>query len=532
MKDSFTPEAQRPRAARTHRGLSLSSLGLLTALARLACLQQACYSPAAAAHIRIDAAAEHVTFLRRRNVSATQLRPKQEFTKQLIPQPMPTAKVQIVPTQPPAANPQELEIRPQLFLLFLVMTKINNQAVWERWLQGGMYGYDYQALVHCKDPALCKDNIRSSQFEIIQSVDTLWCNDLVGGMNALLKAAVLRSGKGSPQDKFVFLSDSTLPVKPFQATWTRLTSNHASDFCVFPRNEWAQVSEGLPGSVAAKISVSVKHHQWIVLNKKHAEMSVAEIGKHMDLMNVLQLNRGFANTGCLDEFWHFSVAYPNLHLTTKPVKVQLEDFGGEELSLTNYEPQGRCTTFVHWVQRASGINNNITLLAKELAEDAGTTVAPPTDSHPASFSRLSSASLLAMRHSDFLFVRKVEEGTTFSGCEHLDEAFAALVFAPQPQALPDTAPNWGGDGVWLDNRRSSVAISSLHGAARLVGGDKEMRAEGHYCGNKLQVAFESGYQASAVLSLDGAALRWDNGVVWSRATRPAAALSAAANLRL
>jgi len=324
---------------------------------------------------------------------------------------------------------------------------------------------------------------------------------------------------------------STLPVKPFQVTWMRLTSNHASDFCVFPRNEWAQVPEGLPGDTAAKVNVAIKHHQWIVLNKKHAEMSVAAIGQHMNLMDALQLNRGFANTGCLDEFWHFTVAFPSVHLTTKPVKVHLEDFGGEALSTTNYETQGRCNTFVHWVQRASGINNNITMLAKELAEDAGTTVAPPTDSHPASFSRLSSASLLAMRHSDFLFLRKVEEDTSFSGCENLDEAFAAIVFAPQPQALPDTAPTWGGDGVWLDNRRSPVAMSTWNGAARLVGGDKEMRAEGYYCGNKLQVSFESGYQASAVLSHDGSELRWNNGVVWPRATRPAAALSAAANLR-
>lgn len=401
----------------------------------------------------------------------------------------------------------------------MVYTKINNWAVWERFLQDGTHGYDYQAIVHCKEEAQCRQIIHSSHVEIIPSVETRYCADLVTAMNALLRAALLRSGQGSAHDKFVFLSDSTLPTKPFGTVWARLTANSDSDFCIFPRNEWAQVPEGLPGGPKVSTRVAVKHHQWIVLNRRHAEASIKRPAKNMDLMRTLQLNIGLSNTGCLDEFWHFNTAYPDLHLDKKTeAQVDLEDLGGRPLRASEYEVQGRCDTFVHWVRRAEGISNNVTVLAKALADDAGTGMVPPTQMRPASVNRLSTASLLALRRSDFLFMRKVEDGAAFSGCETLDEAFAAVIFAERPQELLRTESVWRGDGVWLDNRQAPVAISSLQGSVRLVGSGTEMQATGYYCGDKLHVTFVSGYQATAVLSLDGAQMSWDNGVVWPRTT--------------
>lgn len=434
----------------------------------------------------------------------------------------PLAANPFAPAGTPA--PEAVGVRPQVFFLFMVYHKINNEAVWDRFFQEGMYGYNYQALVHCKDEAKCRKTIRSSHFDIIHPVATEWCSNLVDGMNQLLKVALLRGGSGSPHDKFAFLSDSSLPAKSFGTIWSRLTTNTDSDFCIFPRNEWAQVSDGLPGGQPVTVRVAVKHHQWMVLSRKHAEMSVLEAGKHMDLMNTWQLNLGYANTGCLDEFWHFKVAFPDLHLDTRPFKANLQNFGGQPLSTTNYEIQGRCDTYVHWVQRASGISNNITILAKELAEDVGTDSIAASQTHPASYRGLSRGALIAMRTSDFLFVRKIEDSAGFSGCEKLEDAFGAIVFAPSIQPLPSTTKVWPGDGVWLDNRQSPVAITSLHGAARLVGADEEMQAKGHYCGDTLYVTFGSGFQASATLSKDNHQLHWDNGVVWPRSAKPGMAV--------
>mmetsp|Transcript_58513 Transcript_58513/g.171171 ORF Transcript_58513/g.171171 Transcript_58513/m.171171 type:complete len:475 (-) Transcript_58513:251-1675(-) len=412
-------------------------------------------------------------------------------------------------------------LKPQLFFLFMVYVKINNEDVWDRFFAPAVRGVDYQALVHCKSEAGCRENIKAIQrFEIIPSVETQYCFNLVNGMNALLKAALIRAGTGAPHDKFVFVSDSTLPVKPFSYMQSRLTADAASDFCVFPRNEWAEVSETYLNAPqhTAVTRVAVKHHQWIILSREHAMLSVQHEGQHQDLMTEFQLNLGFRNTGCLDEFWHFLIIYKSLKLSGHPMNIHLQGFNGGPLSTSNYEIQGRCSTFVHWVPRASGTSNNVTLLANALLRDPGTDMAPASETRPASIARLSRAALLELRNSPFLFVRKVDDHCAFSGCEQLSEAFDSLVFASSPGAEPKFHVPWRGDGTWLDTRRSAVKILSSDGALHLTGVDQSMTAKGSYCKEHISVVFGNGFQADATLSADGVLLHWSNGVTWGRST--------------
>mmetsp|Transcript_29324 Transcript_29324/g.84265 ORF Transcript_29324/g.84265 Transcript_29324/m.84265 type:complete len:475 (+) Transcript_29324:178-1602(+) len=413
------------------------------------------------------------------------------------------------------------DIKPQVFLLFLVYDKVNNINVWERFLEGGVKGSDYHALVHCKSESKCRHNIRSGRFEIIPSVETRYCLDLVSGMNQLLRVALQLAGVGATRDKFVFVSDTTLPVKPFSFVYKHLTADHASDFCMFPRNEWAEVP-GWTNHEGMKVRIAPKHHQWIVLNRKHAILSVEGSRQQLDLMHTLQLNlgvmsKGYSNTGCLDEFWHFQTAYKSVQIPNGHAMLNIEDFHGAPLSTSNYQIQGRCNTFVNWVQRASGTQNNITDLAKMMRDDPGTDMSPPTDARPSSFQRMGHKSLVALRKSPFLFVRKVDAAAIFSGCERLDEAFATLVFAPTPGSLKSQAAEWRGSGTWLDNRRSPVVINTGDGAALLSGRDRDMQARGYYCGDRLEVTFVSGYRAAATVSANGEELHWANGVVWPRA---------------
>jgi hypothetical protein len=412
------------------------------------------------------------------------------------------------------------KFQPQVFFLFMVYDKINNVEVWERFLSSGIgKGVNYQALVHCKTEAQCRVHIRSHLFEIIPSVPTAYCTDLVGGMNALLHAAVLRAGAvENPRDKFVFVSDSTLPVKPLVPMVQQLTSDENSDFCVFPRNEWAEVPQNMPGGVAVT-HLAVKHHQWVVLSRKHAEQAVARSHMHQDLMTRFQLNMGYHNTGCLDEFWHFATLYPELVILEHPsTNIGLAGFNGGSLSNSNYEIQGKCDTFVHWVPRAEGRSNNMSYLAKALASDAGTIMAPATESRPASFSRLSGDALVSFRKSGFLFARKVDNGAIFSGCASIADAFDQLIFKDNPvDVLPGHEMPFTGQGDWLDNQRTIVTISSSHGSVRLRGTGSDMHATGGYCGNTIDIVFENGYRASATVSPNGQWLRWSNGAVWPRA---------------
>merc|ERR1719326_864201 len=112
-------------------------------------------------------------------------------------------------------------------------------------------------------------------------VPSYYYADLVTPMNALLSEALLQGGPSkNPADKFVFVSDSTLPAKPFAHIYDTLTARTGSDFCVCSVKEWATrreqattfpyTTEGRP------VEMAIKHHQWSILDRNHAE-KVAQI---------------------------------------------------------------------------------------------------------------------------------------------------------------------------------------------------------------------------------------------------------------
>merc|ERR1719395_469690 len=87
-------------------------------------------------------------------------------------------------------------------------------------------------------------------------------------MNALLAAALDNSGgrqvdAGNDNDKFVFLSHTTVPLKSFDLVQRKLTvtDGHKSNFCVQKWRDWAWFKAD---------RVLAKHSQWSVLSRAHA----------------------------------------------------------------------------------------------------------------------------------------------------------------------------------------------------------------------------------------------------------------------
>eukprot|EP00929_Paragymnodinium_shiwhaense_P108978 TRINITY_DN75324_c0_g1_i1.p1 TRINITY_DN75324_c0_g1~~TRINITY_DN75324_c0_g1_i1.p1 ORF type:complete len:526 (+),score=110.93 TRINITY_DN75324_c0_g1_i1:182-1759(+) len=422
---------------------------------------------------------------------------------------------------PPQMIPSPIG-KPQLFFLFLVYVKINNEEIWNRFFSAAVHGVDFRAFVHCKSEASCRENIKGQHFyEIIPSVETAYCSNLVGGMNALVRAAISKTaalGTAHAMDKFIFISDSTLPVKNFHYMQRQLTVADQSNFCVFPRNEWAEITDHSSGG-AAQTKTAVKHHQWLILSRKHAQMVNDRTDWNLDIMQRFQLNQGFRNLGCLDEFWYFATIYKTFELSGSPEKFALEGFGGGGgLWTTSHEIQGQCDTFVNWHPEASGTNNNITRLAQSLSMDPGTELTQHTTwtGRPASIKRFSQSALAEMRRSPFLFIRKVDDGAAFSGCGSLTDAFDGMILAEPPRAVQPVGP-WRGQGTWLDNQGSPVSITSIDGSLRLAGQDASMNARGSYCGDGIEAIWTNGFHAVATLSVDGMRLRWNNGVAWEKA---------------
>eukprot|EP00928_Gymnodinium_smaydae_P046393 TRINITY_DN30902_c0_g1_i1.p1 TRINITY_DN30902_c0_g1~~TRINITY_DN30902_c0_g1_i1.p1 ORF type:complete len:533 (-),score=98.53 TRINITY_DN30902_c0_g1_i1:95-1639(-) len=413
--------------------------------------------------------------------------------------------------------------RPRLFFLFLVYYKISNEDIWDRFFARAVQGVEYRAFVLCKSEADCRRNIKSQhRFEIIPSVETKYCTDLVSGMNALFRAALASSTIGSPNDKFILLSDTTLPVKPFHIVQRRLTvdAGAGSDFCIFPRSQWAEVLRSVPGHPRQPTmkQVAVKHHQWFVLSRAHAKLALDKDSEFRNLMTEFQLNQqpGYQNTGCLDEFWHFTSIFPGLDLGHPGVK-NVQALNGGPLVTSSADIQGQCDTYLHWTPRNSGVDNNLTRLSNLLIADPGTEVGPMDETRPSSISRLSKVSLKAFRDSYFLFARKVDDDCPFSGCGSLSEAFENLVFSDPPREILGSSPTWLGQGVWLDNLGQRVTASSSEGFVQLSWTTSGTTAKGSYCSDRISMTFSNGYKASASLAAGGDRLHWSNGVIWHRA---------------
>lgn len=416
---------------------------------------------------------------------------------------------------------------PRLFFLFMVYAKINNEEIWDRFFDAGVQGVDYTALVHCKSESGCRKNIRSqTRFQIIKSVETTYCFDLVSGMNALLKAALATPGRQDKMsDKFIFISDSTLPVKPFSVVKHRLTSvvdSSASNFCIFPRNEWAEVSSASPNhrGLIQSVQAAVKHHQWIILSRSHATKILENAAiNSRQLAREFEVLTGGRAMGCLDEFWYFAKLFGTVDVLHKDTVMNLQGLAGGPLQKSNYEIQGQCDTFVMWMPRASGITNNITGLMQDLQSDIGVDMTPADNNRPGKIHRFSKQSLMKFRASWFLFARKVDEGAKMTGCRRLVDVFDKLVFKTPPETIaPD--PTWRGQGTWSDTRSAPVTITSNDGSLEVKGTGSGMSAKGSYCNDNIEVVFSNGYRAVATLSSDGATLQWNTGVSWRRSVVP------------
>ncbi|CAL1156198.1 unnamed protein product, partial [Cladocopium goreaui] len=199
-------------------------------------------------------------------------------------------------------------------------------------------------------------------FNLIETVETEYCFGLVSAMNRLLGEA-LASGPGHRNDKFVFVSDTTLPVKPFKTIQRQLTSDDTSHFCFFPVHwlEWSNTS-GLFGFLkdfnpwhdASRETerMALKHHQWMVLSRRHAEKAVKADGMFPSLLKELKVNSGLPGTvsGCDDEFWHFNALYSGVNVTgsLETASVHFNGIAGEDIKYDSHRLQGQCDTFVYW----------------------------------------------------------------------------------------------------------------------------------------------------------------------------------------
>lgn len=342
--------------------------------------------------------------------------------------------------------------------LFMVTDDIPHSALWAKFFADAHEGY-YSAFVHCKDPDGCSRNGLLNKLPTLQQVSTVgswYCHDLVTAMVHLLKAAVdLKKPPSGSTEKFVWVSDSTLPLKPFSEIHQQLSSNDLSDFCISPHEQWAYAN------VDNHELKLIKHHQWVVLNRKHAELLVKNwipvdpravwhvplkggswLGKERDL-SPQHFHYPGQTGSCADEWAIFATIFgavePNKGYRTYP------GLSGPPINM--YGPysastQGVCRTFSYWGNSDGEMFAN---LGSQLAGEGNKLSCYPRCSvHPASIEWLSDAGLTALRASPFMFARKFSPTMPMTNYYNLvlsSESNAAALLKIAHVSVPVSTPS-------------------------------------------------------------------------------------------
>jgi len=308
--------------------------------------------------------------------------------------------------------------------LFLVTDGIQHLDLWNAFFANAPPNA-YTVHVHCKEPDACRNSgiFMNPKFVQVQTVPTWYCHDLVTAMTVLLTEA-LKANSSTPgmlatkPEKFAFVSDSTLPAKPFSHIYDTLLADDDSDFCVFPSDQWGYAT------VDGHDVRLVKHHQWVTLNRKHAELFVGQWSPvdargvwHIWLkggswegkqryLSPQHFHRPASANVCADE-WAFLATVFGAIEPGNGVRT-LAGFGGGSLHVTgawSLVQQGRCRTFAFW----RGDDSSFLAMARLIVEDrpnSQISCYPECAPNPAVIQKASHKTLQAIRDSPFLFVRK------------------------------------------------------------------------------------------------------------------------------
>lgn len=142
-------------------------------------------------------------------------------------------------------------------LMFLTRADLNHTEIWKEWIDLEKYN----VYNHSKNPAA---DPWFRQFRIAESQPNEW-GFLILAQQALLKAAV----QDPENTKFVFLSESCIPLYNADEVYEYLTADDSS-YMAWRETWWPVESNRSLSEMPLEFHLGAP--QWIILNRKHAEM--------------------------------------------------------------------------------------------------------------------------------------------------------------------------------------------------------------------------------------------------------------------
>eukprot|EP00927_Polykrikos_kofoidii_P051517 TRINITY_DN45312_c0_g1_i1.p1 TRINITY_DN45312_c0_g1~~TRINITY_DN45312_c0_g1_i1.p1 ORF type:complete len:622 (-),score=71.22 TRINITY_DN45312_c0_g1_i1:51-1916(-) len=310
---------------------------------------------------------------------------------------------------------------PRVFFLFMVYETLDNEDFWAAFFETAPDPNMWRAFVHVKGNSKGLGSTPLFQYTFVETVPSEYCKDLVSPMVQLLRTATAESF--SPGDKFVFVSETTLPIKRFPQVYKALTMDTDSDFCMNTRDSWSELMSQRTG----KSALIVKHSQWVVLSQAHARVMVERwpsVKQHANYWNLpvwpkaaaaeygpsdfALVSRGVSL--CADEWAIFATIYGTLLINSKELTVSLP--GNSAMNLNVAGPlantnQGKCQTFVTWGWTASKRSYTIAAdIVSDMPKSSFSCFPHCTGSSPATFQSISDRGLSVLLESTYLFARK------------------------------------------------------------------------------------------------------------------------------
>jgi len=240
--------------------------------------------------------------------------------------------------------------RKRVHYLFMLYDHVKNAETWKSFFEVAPHAGMYSILIHCKDQLRC-DSGGLPGAEIITSVPSSYCFDLVTPMVALTRRALMNAGE---HDVFVFVSDSTIPMKPIEWVHQALlgqdgglqqsavvinqpeskktvampetddTTSDTSNICFFPAVWWARRPMSSPTD---GYEVSAKHHQWVTLSYRGASTFARNYNQDDIRYQTFMNSWGLQNNGCIDEYYFTHILFGSIR------NVAGSDFNHERMML-------------------------------------------------------------------------------------------------------------------------------------------------------------------------------------------------------
>lgn len=376
---------------------------------------------------------------------------------------------------PSVQPPENQQRRGILHFLFMLSNGLPHQEIWRRFFEDAPRG-SYSVWAHCAGSCNMQFLLEALPLlHVVPTVQSAYCADLVTPMTQLLKNALANSPDTPGYiQKFLFVSDTTLPIKPFHRIYDYFTADDTSDMCFVNPHTWASLR------VHGQSVYVVKHSQWAALNREHAAKlshkwqspnlepkDGASLGGRWNVTvpAVPEVGEGnetradseesiprtlFAGSkkkfGCADEEAIFASLFGSF---IPPEDGEKFIPGIGNLTSSGSSAQGHCTTFVAWEPEGNDLISAISGDPESSIEKNRT----HKNAHPLFIRKLGRRSAALLRSSQYLFARKFSLDVNV-------EDYERMFFDDEPEELIQTrlSTNYTAmlENVWCNNWKSRL----------------------------------------------------------------------------